>query len=394
MKQHLTILGATGSIGMSTLEVVRRHPECYEIHALTAHRNLQGLARQCVDFRPRLAVVPEAAQLDELARLLRMLDPHCPTALRAGEGALEEVASASEVTTVMAAIVGAAGLASTLAAARSGKKILLANKESLVMSGPLMMQAVAQGGACLLPVDSEHNAIFQCWPNGEGGRSGVEKILLTASGGPFLNTPLQDLETVTPEQACQHPKWRMGKKISVDSATMMNKGLELIEACWLFGLPPEKVEIVIHPQSLVHSLVGFSDGSLLAQLGHTDMRIPIAHALAYPERQSSGVPLLDLTVAGPLTFLPLERQRFPAVALAEQAMQAGGTGPTLLNAANEVAVAAFLAGGLSFRAITDTIAQVLDQLPSQACTTLEEVNEADRRARHLTGQILARRNAC
>jgi 1-deoxy-D-xylulose-5-phosphate reductoisomerase len=327
MKQHLTILGATGSIGMSTLEVVRRHPECYEIHALTAHRNLQGLARQCVDFRPRLAVVPEAAQLDELARLLRMLDPHCPTALRAGEGALEEVASAPEVTTVMAAIVGAAGLASTLAAARSGKKILLANKESLVMSGPLMMQAVAQGGACLLPVDSEHNAIFQCWPNGEGGRSGVEKILLTASGGPFLNTPLQDLEKVTPEQACQHPKWRMGKKISVDSATMMNKGLELIEACWLFGLPPEKVEIVIHPQSLVHSLVGFIDGSLLAQLGHTDMRIPIAHALAYPERQSSGVPLLDLTAAGPLTFLPLERQRFPAVALAEQAMQAGERDP-------------------------------------------------------------------
>ncbi|NDU86932.1 MAG: 1-deoxy-D-xylulose-5-phosphate reductoisomerase [Ferrovum sp.] len=391
MRQQLTILGATGSSGTSTLEVVALHPERYGVYALTAQRNLKKLAGQAVRFRPLVVVVGADSQIDPLRQELALMDPRYTPEILAGTAALEQVAAASTVTTVMAAIVGAAGLASTLAAARAGKKLLLANKESLVMSGRVLMEAVAQGGALLLPVDSEHNAVFQCWPQDGVARKGVSKILLTASGGPFLQTPLHELETVTPDEACNHPKWRMGRKISVDSATMMNKGLELIEACWLFDLPPERVDIVIHPQSLVHSLVAYEDGSLLAQLGHTDMRVPIAHALAYPERHTSGVPILDLTTVGTLQFVAPDRVRFPALALAEHAMGQGGTAPTVLNAANEVAVAAFLEGQLGFRQIPELIEAALSEVSSSSSATLEEVLWADRTARHQAAEWLKNR---
>lgn len=390
-RQYVTILGATGSIGVHTLAVVALHPERYQIFALTAHRNLARLAEQCLIFRPQVAVVSEPHQVDDLRHLLANSEGEgwLPEILW-GEQALLHVASHAEVTTVMAGIVGAAGLAPTLAAAQAGKKLLLANKEALVMSGALMMDMVRHSGAQLLPVDSEHNAIFQCWPTRQSARVEVEKLLLTASGGPFLHTPLETLPSVTPEQACQHPKWRMGRKISVDSATMMNKGLELIEACWLFDLPPEQVEIVIHPQSLVHSMVGYQDGSWLAQLGHTDMRVPIAHALAYPQRHTSGVSLLDLTATEALHFLPLDRARFPAVGLAEQAMLAGGDAPIMLNAANEEAVIAFLEERLGFRLITAVIEEVLAQATAQVCGDLATISLADERARALARQAIRR----
>ncbi|MDA8415905.1 MAG: 1-deoxy-D-xylulose-5-phosphate reductoisomerase [Betaproteobacteria bacterium] len=379
--QMLTILGATGTIGVSTLQVVGLHPQRYQIYALTAHHNIDRLADQCAAFSPCVAVVGSAAQVDPLNQALRTRRVHPVPEILWGPEALAQVACADPVTTVMAGIVGAAGLMPTLAAASAGKKLLLANKEALVMSGALMMDAVRRSGAQLLPVDSEHNAVFQCWPQGHGQAAGVEKILLTASGGPFLEMPLEALARVTPEQACRHPKWRMGKKISVDSATMMNKGLELIEACWLFDLSPERVEILIHPQSLVHSLVAYQDGSLLAQLGHTDMRVPISHALAWPERHTSGVPLLDLTTTGPLTFLPLDRHRFPSVDLAEQAIRAGGSAPAVLNAANEVAVAAFLEGRLGFRDIPYIIAATLEQDHFGDVADLDSLIDVDVRAR-------------
>ncbi|PHV04319.1 1-deoxy-D-xylulose-5-phosphate reductoisomerase [Janthinobacterium sp. BJB412] len=380
--QHITILGATGSIGVSTLDVLARHPERYTVHALSAHSRVAELAAQCEQFRPARAVVGTAAAAAELSALLKAKGLR--TQVDYGEQALCAIASAAEVDTVMAAIVGAAGLAPTLAAARAGKKVLLANKEALVMSGQLFIDAAQQAGAVLLPIDSEHNAIFQCLPADYGRApqgSGVAKILLTASGGPFLTRAVDTLDAVTPEQACKHPNWAMGRKISVDSATMMNKGLEVIEAHWLFGAPAEQIEVVIHPQSVIHSMVSYVDGSVLAQLGNPDMRTPIAHALAYPERIASGVAQLDLTQIATLQFERPDYARFPCLALAFAALRAGGTAPALLNAANEVAVQAFLDLRIGFRQIDRVIAQVVEALPHGAADSIEAVMAQDALAR-------------
>jgi 1-deoxy-D-xylulose-5-phosphate reductoisomerase len=388
--QRITILGATGSIGVSTLDVVARHPDRYSVHALTAHSRVEELAAQCIQFRPARAVVGSAAAADQLGALLRAAG--CRTEVEWGEAALCSVAAAAETDAVMAAIVGAAGLAPTLAAARAGKKVMLANKEALVMSGRLFMDAVAASGAVLLPIDSEHNAIFQCLPQGYGrvpAAAGVTKILLTASGGPFLKREVATLENVTPDEACKHPKWVMGRKISVDSATMMNKGLEVIEAHWLFGAPAEQIEVVIHPQSVIHSMVSYSDGSVLAELGNPDMRTPIAHALAYPERIASGVAQLDLTQVGTLQFEKPDFERFPCLALAYEALRAGGTAPALLNAANEVAVQAFLDERIGFRRIDRVIAQVMDELPHGAASSIEAVMAQDALARAAAERIIA-----
>ncbi|MYN28393.1 1-deoxy-D-xylulose-5-phosphate reductoisomerase [Duganella levis] len=384
--QRITVLGATGSIGVSTLDVVARHPGRYAVYALSAHSRVEELAAQCVQFRPARAVVGTAAAADRLAALLRAAG--VKTEVEWGEQALCSIASAPEVDSVMAAIVGAAGLAPTLAAARAGKKILLANKEALVMSGQLFMDAVHESGAVLLPIDSEHNAIFQSMPQ-FGGRvpavreqaAGVAKILLTASGGPFLTRDVATLDAVTPEQACKHPNWSMGRKISVDSATMMNKGLEVIEAHWLFGAPADQIEVVIHPQSVIHSMVSYVDGSVLAQLGNPDMRTPIAHALAYPERIASGVAQLDLTQIATLQFEKPDFTRFPCLALAFDALRAGGTAPALLNAANEVAVQAFLDRKIGFRQIDRVIAQVVDTLPHGDAHSIDAVLAQDAAAR-------------
>ncbi|RZT10137.1 1-deoxy-D-xylulose 5-phosphate reductoisomerase [Duganella sp. CF402] len=392
--QRITVLGATGSIGVSTLDVVARHPERYAVYALSAHGRVDELAAQCVQFRPARAVVGTAAAADRLAALLRAAG--VSTEVEWGEQALCAIASAAEVDSVMAAIVGAAGLAPTLAAARAGKKILLANKEALVMSGQLFMDAVQESGAVLLPIDSEHNAIFQSMPQ-FGGRvpavrdaaAGVAKILLTASGGPFLARDVATLDAVTPEQACKHPNWSMGRKISVDSATMMNKGLEVIEAHWLFGAPADQIEVVIHPQSVIHSMVSYVDGSVLAQLGNPDMRTPIAHALAYPERIASGVAQLDLTQIATLQFEKPDFNRFPCLALAFDALRAGGTAPALLNAANEVAVQAFLDLKIGFRQIDRVIAQVVDTLPHGAAHSIEAVMAQDAAARAAAEAIIA-----
>lgn len=387
----ICVLGATGSIGISTLDVVGRHPDRYRVVALTAHQDAERLAAQCRRHRPALAVMADPAAAQRLQGLLAdMADP--PEVL-AGPAALERVAALPEVDIVMAAIVGAAGLLPTLAAARAGKRLLLANKEALVIAGEILMSAAAASGALLLPIDSEHNAIFQCMPPGyERGleRVGVERILLTASGGPFRDRPLAELAQVTPDQACAHPNWSMGRKISVDSATMMNKGLELIEACWLFGTRPERIQIVIHPQSVIHSLVQYVDGSVLAQLGNPDMRTPIAHALAWPERLSSGVSPLDLFAVGRLDFSPPGYDRFPCLSLAIQAAEAGGTAPTILNAANEVAVAAFLGGRIGFTAIADLVADTLARLPAGPVPAdgLETLLATDREARALAEQRL------
>ncbi|PWF45971.1 1-deoxy-D-xylulose-5-phosphate reductoisomerase [Massilia glaciei] len=380
--QRITILGATGSIGVSTLDVLARHPEKYQVHALSAHGRVDQLAAQCRQFRPARAVVgtPEAAE--RLRALLRAAD--LPTEVGHGEQALCEIASCAETDTVMAAIVGAAGLAPALAAARAGKKILLANKEALVMSGQLFMDAVHGNGAVLLPIDSEHNAIFQCLPRSYArspGGAGVAKIVLTASGGPFLKRAVDTLGAVTPEEACKHPNWVMGRKISVDSATMMNKGLEVIEAHWLFGAPAAQIEVVIHPQSVIHSMVSYVDGSVLAQLGNPDMRTPIAHALAYPERIDSGVAQLDLTAVGTLQFEQPDLARFPCLALAFEALEAGGTAPALLNAANEVAVQAFLDKRIGFRDIDRVIARVMHENGHHAAASVEAVLACDARAR-------------
>lgn len=385
---RVAVLGSTGSIGVSTLDVLARHPGRYQVAALTAHTNVARLLDQCIAHRPRFAVVATAAHAQQLTRDLRAAG--VDTEVLCGEQALCDVASHAQVDTVMAGIVGAAGLVSTLAAARAGKRILLANKEALVMSGPLFIKAVCEGGATLIPVDSEHNAIFQCMAGHLGTAvahsaqvqpTGVRRVLLTASGGPFLRTPSDALRVVTPEQACAHPRWSMGRKISVDSATLMNKGLELIEACLLFNLPPAQVDVVVHPQSIVHSLVEYLDGSMLAQLGNPDMRTPIAHALGWPERIVSGVESLDIVRAGRLDFEVPDLERFPCLKLAREAAEAGGTAPAVLNAANEVAVGAFLERRLAFVDIPRVIGAVLAQHSVRSADSLQDVLRADDWAR-------------
>ncbi len=389
--QQITILGATGSIGLSTLDVVARHPALYQVFALTGFSRMEELLALCIRHTPQYAVVPDQV----VARKLQddLAAAGLDTRVLVGEGGLCEVAADPRVDAVMAAIVGAAGLRPTLAAVEAGKKVLLANKEALVMSGALFMQAVRHNGAVLLPIDSEHNAIFQCLPGDFArglGAVGVRRIMLTASGGPFRETPLEQLQNVTPEQACAHPVWSMGRKISVDSATMMNKGLELIEACWLFDARPDQVEVVIHPQSVIHSLVDYVDGSVLAQLGNPDMRTPIANALAWPARVDSGVAPLDLFRIGQLDFQAPDEERFPCLRLARQAAEAGGSAPAMLNAANEVAVAAFLDGRIRYLEIAGIIEEVLDHEPVIAVEELDAVFAADAKARLLAGQWLER----
>lgn len=392
--QNVTVLGATGSVGISTLDVLARHPERYSVFALTADRKWQQLASQCLQHKPRYAVLNDEAAVKSLRELL--IREGSNTEVLQGAGALEQVAGHSDTQVVMAAIVGAAGLLPTLAAVKAGKKVLLANKEVLVMAGGLFTRAVAQHKATLLPIDSEHNAIFQCLPNhrpdylAEGlASSGVSKILLTASGGPFRNTPLADLKQVTPEQACAHPNWSMGQKISVDSATMLNKGLELIEACWLFNTTPEQVQVVIHPQSVIHSMVEYVDGSVLAQLGNPDMRTPIAHALAWPERITSGVASLDILATARLDFSAPDYERFPCLALAQQAARRSATAPAILNAANEIAVAAFLARRIRFDQIARVIDQVLQRQEVVEPTSIELVIATDQKARELAQAVIA-----
>lgn len=387
----LTILGATGSIGVSTLDVVARHPERFEVAALTGYSQVDALAAQCRRFRPAYAVVGGAADARRLAGLLK--DAGLATEVLHGAEALVQVASLPEVDAVMAAIVGAAGLPPTLAAARAGKRVLLANKEALVMAGAVFMAEVRQAGALLLPIDSEHNAVFQSMPHnyaGDMARGAVRRILLTASGGPFRNAPLEALTEVTPEQAVAHPNWTMGRKISVDSATMMNKGLEVIEAHWLFNAPADSIEVVIHPQSVIHSLVDYADGSVLAQLGNPDMRTPIAHALAWPGRIDSGVAALDLFAVAQLSFERPDLARFPCLDLAYRALRAEGNAAAVLNAANEVAVTAFLDRRLSFLGIPDLIAATLDAVPQAAVPDLAAVLEADRQGRAAALDVLSR----
>ena len=378
---NLAILGATGSIGSSTLDVVSRHASRYRVFALTANGKADALLALCRTHRPPYAVLSSTAPDAKLAAAFK----ECGTELLFGAKALEQVASDSRVDVVMAAIVGAAGLASTLAAARAGKRVLLANKEALVMAGPLLTRAAREGGATLLPVDSEHNAVFQCLSDIKA----VRRIVLTASGGPFRTSALDTLDGVTPDQACAHPNWVMGRKISVDSATMMNKGLEVIEARWLFDVPPQTIEVVIHPQSIVHSLVEYVDGSLIAQLSNPDMRVPIAHALGYPERITSGARSLDLTTMKDLTFEKPDERRFPCLRLAYAALERGGTAPAILNAANEVAVEAFLAGRLPFTGIARVIAETLAAVGASEATSLDAVMTADSESRRTAGTRVA-----
>lgn len=389
--QRITVLGATGSIGLSTLDVIARHPDRYETFALSGYSRLDELLALCLKHAPVFAVVPDEAAAAALRAGLDAAGSR--TEVLTGERGLCAVASDPQVDAVMAAIVGAAGLRPTLAAVEAGKKVLLANKEALVMSGALFMQAVRRNNAVLLPIDSEHNAIFQCLPGDYArglDRVGVRRILLTASGGPFRQTPSAELERVTPEQACAHPNWSMGRKISVDSASMMNKGLELIEACWLFDAPPSRVEVVVHPQSVIHSLVDYVDGSVLAQLGNPDMRTPIANALAWPERIDSGVPALDLFAIARLDFEAPDERRFPCLRLAREAAEAGNSAPAVLNAANEIAVDAFLRGRIRFPEIASMIGQVLEREPVVALDSLDAVFAADQRARELAGEWLTR----
>ena len=398
MKTRIAVLGSTGSIGASTLDVIARHPERFEVAALAAGKNDEALLAQCVAHRPRHAVLADAAAAERLDRAIRARG--LATRVLQGPAALEEVASGAGVDTVMAAIVGAAGLPATIAAARAGKTVLLANKEALVMSGALFIAAAAEGGATLLPIDSEHSAVFQSLPRGfvcgragEFERSGARRILLTASGGPFRTTPLERLARVTPEQACAHPNWVMGRKISVDSATMMNKGLEVIEAHWLFGAPLEAIEVVVHPQSVIHSMVEFHDGSVIAQLGAPDMRTPIACALAWPDRIASGVGPLDLASLGKLEFERADPARFPCLTLAAEAIRMGGTAPAALNAANEVAVEAFLGRRLPFPAIAEVIERVLGETHVEPLASLEQVYAVDVEARALASRFVSRHAA-
>ncbi|MDB6092328.1 MAG: 1-deoxy-D-xylulose 5-phosphate reductoisomerase [Gammaproteobacteria bacterium] len=380
----VVVLGSTGSVGESTLDVLARHPDRFRLVAIGANRNAAKLAEQIARWRPAYAALADEAAARELTGLLGDSAPQ--TRVLAGESGLVEIAALPEADCVMAAIVGGAGLRSTLAAARAGKRLLLANKESLVMAGPLLMEAVRSAGAVLLPIDSEHNAIFQCLPyNSRVGAAppGVRRILLTASGGPFRDWTREALETATPEAACAHPNWVMGRKISVDSATLMNKGLELIEACLLFGLPPEKIEVVVHPQSIVHSAVEYLDGSVLAQLGSPDMRTPIAHALAWPERIASGVDFLDLIRTARLDFRAPDHDKFRCLALAQAAARAGGLAPAVLNAANEVAVQAFLDRRLNFLEIAAVIEAVVTRCTGGVVGSLEDVLAADIESRQL-----------
>lgn len=393
-KSSIVVLGATGSIGASTLDVIARHPDRFQVFALTAQVQVERLFDLCLRFRPPHAVLNNATDAAQLQA--RLAHAGCSTTVHAGAAALIEVAAHPDVDTVMAAIVGAAGLMPTLAAARAGKRILLANKEALVLAGGLFMQAVSASGATLLPIDSEHNAIFQALPatfNRSLEDSGVRRIMLTASGGPFRETPLEQLEAVTPDQACAHPNWVMGRKISVDSATMMNKGLEVIEAHWLFGAPADQIDVVIHPQSVIHSMVEYADGSVVAQLGNPDMRTPIAHALGYPQRLEAGVKSLDLFEIGRLTFEPPDFSRFRCLALAFVALRAGGAAAAVLNAANEEAVAAFLAGQLGFTRIADVIETTLERACGLSVENVEAILEADQQARLIARhEILSRQS--
>lgn len=378
----LTVLGSTGSIGTSTLDVVARHADKYRVVALTANRQDDVLFEQCVRFKPRYAVMVDEAAASRLRQ--RAADASLAIEVLSGPSALEQVASLPDVEVVMAAIVGAAGLRSSMAAAIAGKRILLANKEALVMAGRIFMDAVRKHGATLLPIDSEHNAIFQALPGDYAAdmkSSGVSKILLTASGGPFREMPITELHGVTPEQACAHPNWVMGRKISVDSASMMNKGLEVIEAHWLFNAAADDIQVVVHPQSVIHSMVQYVDGSVLAQLGNPDMRTPIAHALAYPQRIDAGVAPLDLFKVATLNFVAPDFERFPCLALAYQALRTGGTAPAILNAANEEAVEAFLNKKIAFLDIPKLIGDVLNKLTPVAVNTLDDVLGADTAAR-------------
>jgi 1-deoxy-D-xylulose-5-phosphate reductoisomerase len=393
--KRIAILGSTGSVGTNTLDVIARHPDRYSVTALAAGKNDALLLEQCIAHRPRHAVLANSDSAQRLEHAVRSRG--LETEVHCGAEALEKIVALDGVDAVMAAIVGAAGLPATIAAARAGKDVLLANKEALVMSGALFMQAVADGNARLLPIDSEHSAVFQSLPRGfacgragELERAGVRRILLTASGGPFRTTPVDRLARVTPQQAVAHPNWVMGPKISVDSATMMNKGLEVIEAHWLFGAPLETIQVVVHPQSVIHSMVEYLDGSVIAQLGAPDMRTPIACALAWPDRIESGVAPLDFTTMGSLEFERIDALRFPCVALAREAIRQGGTAPAALNAANEIAVEAFLAGRLPFTGIAEVIDQVLGEVDVQPLISLEQVYAADIESRGLAARFISR----
>ena len=392
----ITILGATGTIGMNTLEVLKEHRLTFEVVALTAHQNVERLVEQCLTWHPRYAVLTDIQAAQYFLKRCQAL--HLKIEVLSGPEGLIEVARLPEVEVVMAAIVGSAGLLPTLAAVQAGKRVLLANKEALVMSGQLLIDAAAQHGAEILPIDSEHNAVFQCMPSREISQPikdnkhfselGIEKIWLTASGGPFRNQPLETLHQVTPSQACAHPNWKMGRKISVDSATMMNKGLEIIEACWLFHTDPSRIEVVLHPQSIIHSLVEYVDGSVLAQLSYPDMRTPIAHALAWPKRMVSGVKSLNLVEIAHLEFEAVELKRFPCLKLAIEAMRQGGTTTTILNAANEIAVQAFLDGQLAFTQIAQVIEMTLSRLVGREANQLEIILEDDAKARKIAREII------
>tara|TARA_R110002110_G_scaffold415765_3_gene655286 strand:- start:52478 stop:53692 length:1215 start_codon:yes stop_codon:yes gene_type:complete len=380
--RNITVLGSTGSIGVSTLDVIARHPQRFAVYALAANSSVDTVLAQCLAFSPRYAVMMDA---DAAERLQRELPAACATTVLQGEQGLEQVATAPEVDAVMAAIVGAAGLPSALAAAKAGKTLLLANKESLVMGGHLLMRAVRESGASLLPIDSEHNAIFQCMPIESGAavpsKKGVSKVLLTASGGPFREWTTEQMSVATPDQACAHPNWSMGRKISVDSASLMNKGLEFIEACWIFDLTPQQIDVVVHPQSIIHSMVQYRDGSVLAQMGNPDMRTPIAYGLAWPERMDSGVAPLDLVAVAQLAFEAPDEGRFPCLRLAREAVAAGGTAMAACNAANEVAVAAFLQEQIRFTDIPKVIEDTLGRMTFVEPHTLSVVEAADAMAR-------------
>lgn len=388
----VTILGSTGSIGVNTLDVLARHPDRFRVVALTANRNHEALFEQCRRYQPQVAVLADPGAAEQLQSRLRAAGQ--PVEVLAGSAGLERVAALPEVRHVMAAIVGAAGLLPTLAAARAGKRVLLANKEALVMAGPLFMATVREHGAELLPIDSEHNAIFQCLPPGFANfgleAAGVRRILLTGSGGPFRTTPLEQLAGVTPDQACAHPNWQMGRKISVDSATLMNKGLEVIEAHWLFAASLEQIEVVVHPQSVIHSMVEYVDGSVLAQLGHPDMRTPIAHALAWPQRLTSGATFLDFTQLAKLEFQAPDFGRFPCLQLAFAALETGGTAPAILNAANEIAVQAFLERRIRFTAIAAVVEWALERVAVDTVETLTTLLAADAAARMVAQEWIAR----
>lgn len=391
--KHVSVLGATGSIGQSTLDVLARHPDQFNLFAVTANTQIEKMAKICREFYPRIAVMSDE---DSARQLQQLLGPENKVEILGGIDALNQVASDSEVDIVMAAIVGAVGLMPTLSAVRAGKRVLLANKESLVMAGHLFMQEVEKHNAELLPIDSEHNAIFQCLPyvqesdllQQDLARRGVSKILLTGSGGPFRETPLHEFDTITAQQAIAHPNWSMGPKISVDSATMMNKGLELIEACWLFNVSHEDVDIVLHPQSIIHSMVAYNDGSVLAQMGHPDMRTPIANALAWPQRISSGVEPLDMIEVSQLNFEKADERRFPCLKLARQAACEGGTSMAIMNAANEIAVDAFLNGKTGFTNIAELIENTMNRVQSHHTDSLEEILMDDRAARDFTSKSI------